>query len=213
MTSGATPKPTGCNECAVRRLALFGPLTAAHVEAMQAHRSEQREVPAGGVIYAQDALLHQSFTVFDGWVMLHRTLSDGRRQVLRFALPGDFIGFQAHPQSPVLHSAQALTPVRVCVFERDELMGMFRQQPELAVQMAWITSRDEAITYDHLLSLGRRPAKERIAQLFLGRPWAHQHPRQPHAARPASGRVGGAAGRAPAHSGSPGTGRHDRLSS
>ncbi len=167
MTSGATPKPTGCNECAVRRLALFGPLTTAHVEAMQAHRSEQREVPAGGVIYAQDALLHQSFTVFDGWVMLHRTLSDGRRQVLRFALPGDFIGFQAHPQSPVLHSAQALTPVRVCVFERDELMGMFRQQPELAVQMAWITSRDEAITYDHLLSLGRRPAKERIAQLFL----------------------------------------------
>ncbi|MCU0935541.1 MAG: Crp/Fnr family transcriptional regulator, partial [Gammaproteobacteria bacterium] len=167
MSNRPKPTPTGCSDCAVRRLALFGPLTPAHVEAMQAHRLEQRGVPAGGLLYAQDALMDESFTVFDGWVMLHRTLSDGRRQVLRFALPGDFIGFHAHSETPSLHSALALTPVRVCVFKHDSLMAMFRQQPELAIQMAWITSRDEAITYDHLMSLGRRPAKERIAQLFL----------------------------------------------
>jgi CRP-like cAMP-binding protein len=134
---------------------------------MQAHRLAQRTVPAGGLLYAQDALLDESFTVFEWWVMLHRTLSDGRRQVLRFALPGDFIGFQAHPQSPILHSAQALTPVRVCVFKHNSLMAMFREQPALAIQMAWIASRDEAITYDHLTSLGRRSAKERVAQLIL----------------------------------------------
>ena len=99
--------------------------------------------------------------------MLHRTLSDGRRQVLRFALPGDFIGFQPDPESPVLHSAQALTAVRVCVFRQDSLMEMFREHPMLAIQMAWIASRDEALAHDHMTSLGRRPAKERIAQLFL----------------------------------------------
>jgi CRP-like cAMP-binding protein len=148
-------------------LALFEPLAAAQLEAMQTHRLEQREYPAGALIYSQDARLDESFTLFQGWVILHRTLSDGRRQVLRFALPGDFIGFQPDPDGPILHSAQALTTVRVCVFKRDALMDMFREHPVLAIQMAWITSRDEAIAHDHLTSLGRRPAKERIAQLFL----------------------------------------------
>jgi CRP-like cAMP-binding protein len=167
MSDTPASNATGCPQCAVRRLALFGPLTPASVQAMQAYRLEQRKVPAGGLIYAEDSLLDESFTVVEGWVMLHRTLSGGRRQVLRLALPGDFLGFQAHPQSPILHSAQALTAVRVCVFKRDSLMAMCREQPVLAIQMAWIASRDEAITYDHLMSLGRRPARERIAQLFL----------------------------------------------
>jgi CRP-like cAMP-binding protein len=167
MTATSTPNPTVCNECPVRRLALFGPLAPAHFEAMKAHRLELREIPAGGLIYSQDSLLDETFTVFGGWVMLHRTLSDGRRQVLRFALPGDFIGFPAHPEQPILSSAQALTTVRVCVFKHDSLMAMFREHPVLAIQMAWMTSRDEAIAHDHLTSLGRRPARERIAQLFL----------------------------------------------
>jgi CRP-like cAMP-binding protein len=167
MTGTPTPNPTPCIECPVRRLALFEPVAAVQLEAMQAHRLEQREYPAGTLIYSQDSRLDESFTLFQGWVILHRTLSDGRRQVLRFALPGDFIGFQPDPDGPILHSAQALTTVRVCAFKRDALMDMFRQHPMLAIQMAWITSRDEAIAHDHLTSLGRRPAKERIAQLFL----------------------------------------------
>jgi len=167
MTGTPSPPPTACTECPVRRLALFEPLPTAQLEAMQAHRLEQRDVPAGGLIYSQDSRLDESYTLFQGWVMLHRTLSDGRRQVLRFALPGDFVGFQPDPDGPILHSAQALTATRVCVFKRESLLEMFREHPVLAIQMAWITSRDEAIAHDHLTSLGRRPAKERITQLFL----------------------------------------------
>jgi len=164
-----TPRanPTQCVACPVRRLALFQPLAGDQLQAMQTHRMEQREIPPGTVLYTQDSHLDESFTLFQGWVMLYRTLGDGRRQVLRFALPGDFLGFQPDPTGPILHSAQALTPVALCVFKRDSLMQMFREHPLLAIQMAWITSRDEATAHDHMTSLGRRPAKERIAQLFL----------------------------------------------
>jgi CRP-like cAMP-binding protein len=154
-------------DCAVRRLALFQPLHAEASAAMQAHRLEQRTLPAGAWLFGQDARLDEAYTLFDGWVMLCRTLDDGRRQILRFALPGDFLGFQPLPNGTVLHSAQALTPVRLCVFKRDSMMAMFREHPELAIQMAGITARDEAVAHDHMTSLGRRPAKERIAHLFL----------------------------------------------
>jgi CRP/FNR family transcriptional regulator, anaerobic regulatory protein len=164
-----TPRsdPTSCVDCPIRGLALFQPLSGEPLKAMQMHRLEQREFAAGTVLYTQDSHLDESYTLFQGWVMLYRTLGDGRRQVLRFALPGDFLGFQPDPTGPILHSAQALTPGTLCVFKRDSLMKMFREHPMLAIQMAWITSRDEATAHDHLTSLGRRPAKERMAQLFL----------------------------------------------
>jgi CRP-like cAMP-binding protein len=151
----------------VRRLALFEPLTAEQLHSMEAHRAEQRQVMPGEFLFRQDTRIDESYTIFEGWVMLHRSLEDGRRQILRFSLPGDFLGFQPSPNTTVLHSAQALTPVTVCVFRRDDLLQVFREHPMLAIQMAWITSRDEATTHEHLLSIGRRPAKERIAHLFL----------------------------------------------
>lgn len=167
MVGTPVETPTRCVECTVRRLALFQPLQAETVTAMQAHRLGQATLPAGAQLFAQDARLDEAYTLFEGWVMLYRTLDDGRRQILRFALPGDFLGFQPLANGTVLHSAQALTPVRLCVFKRERMMAMFRDHPELAIQMAGITARDEALAHDHMTSLGRRPAKERIAQLFL----------------------------------------------
>jgi CRP-like cAMP-binding protein len=148
-------------------MALFEPLSPDQLSAMATHRLEQRHLPAGSMLFRQDTEVDEAYTLFDGWVMLHRTLDEGRRQILRFSLPGDFLGFQPTPHGHILHSAQALTPVTVCVFQRDSLMAMFREHPILAIQMAWITSRDEANAHEHLTSLGRRPAKERIAHLFL----------------------------------------------
>jgi CRP-like cAMP-binding protein len=167
MAGTPVQNATQCSGCPVRRLALFQPLGAAEVSAMQAHRLEQRELAAGALLYGQDTHLEEVYTLFSGWVMLSRTLADGRRQILRFVLPGDVLGFQPSFEGPILHAAQALTPVTVCVFRREALLDMFREYPILAVQMAWISARDEALANDHLLSVGRRPAKERIAQLFL----------------------------------------------
>jgi CRP-like cAMP-binding protein len=167
MPAHAIASPIVCGECPVRRLALFQPLSREELVAMQSHRLEQRTLPAGAVLYAQDSRIDETYTLFQGWAMLHRTLDDGRRQILKFALPGDFLGFQPALDAPVLHSAQALTPVTLCVFKREALMQMFREHPTLAIRMAWITAREEASAHDHLTSLGRRPAKERLAHLFL----------------------------------------------
>jgi len=167
MPATAIADPTQCGGCPVRRLALFEPLSTDQLAAMQAHRLEQRALPAGAVLYSQDSRIDETYTLFQGWVMLHRTLDDGRRQILQFALPGDFLGFQPDLNAPVFHAAQALTPVTLCVFKRESLLQMFREHPMLAIRMAWITARDEAMAHDHLTSLGRRPARERLAHLFL----------------------------------------------
>lgn len=157
-----------CEDCPVRQLALFQPLSPGEVEAIQKFRSEYRVLAPGEAIFRQGEPTLETYTLFSGWAFLYQNLPDGRRQILRFLLPGDFLGFQADMEEGVRgHSAQALTEASVCVFPRGALLKMFRKQSKLGVRLIWLTAQDQAIAHEHLASLGRRNALERVAYLLL----------------------------------------------
>jgi CRP-like cAMP-binding protein len=151
----------------VRRLGLFRPIPEEQLATIQRYRTSQTHQPAGADLYREGERPVDAFTLFEGWVMRYKTLDDGRRIILSFALAGDFLCFQPDLEAPANHSAQAITPVTLCVFPCANLMPMFRSHPELAIQMSWIVARDEAVAHEHLMSVGRRPARERLAHLLL----------------------------------------------
>ena len=134
---------------------------------MENFKSGNLTIPAGVDLYSQDEVCSDLFTLLDGWVFLYQILADGRRQILDFALPGAFLGFQPDLDSPASHSAYGLTDIAVCVFPRKNLFDLFRSHPELALRMAWITARDGALAREHLTNVGRRSARERVAHLLL----------------------------------------------
>ncbi len=158
---------TDCHDCPIRQLALFRPIQTEHLDTVKNIRVAQREVASCAELFREGDRIQESYTLFSGWVMRYKTLEDGRRQILGFALPGDLLCFQPDLGAPNTHSAQTLTTAILCAFPSGDLMRMFRLYPELAIQMSWITSREEAIYHEHLINLGRRPARERIAHLLL----------------------------------------------
>ncbi len=64
------------------------------------------------------------------------------------------------------HSIEALSPVVLCVFQRDRLGELYRQHPDLAYDLTWIAAREERMLDENLLSIGRRSALERAAYLI-----------------------------------------------
>jgi hypothetical protein len=64
------------------------------------------------------------------------------------------------------HSAEALSPMLLCVFERDQLHELYRRHPGLAYDITWLASREEQMLDENLLSVGRRTALERAAYLI-----------------------------------------------
>jgi CRP-like cAMP-binding protein len=44
---------------------------------------------------------------------------------------------------------------------------MHRQQPRLGFNITWLTAHEESLVDEHLLSVGRRSAEERIATLLI----------------------------------------------
>ena len=106
------------------------------------------------------------YTLLSGWAFRYKTLPDGRRQILNYMLPGDLVGLQGSVIGEMQHSVEALSPLVLCVFQRDRLSELFRNHPGLGFDITWLAAQEERMLDDHLLSLGRRTAIERAAYLI-----------------------------------------------
>jgi len=106
------------------------------------------------------------YTVLSGWAFRYKLLHDGRRQILNYVMPGDLAGLQGSLTGEMEHSVEALSPMLLCVFEREQLHELYRNYPGLAYDITWIAAREEQMLDENLLSIGRRSAIERAAYLL-----------------------------------------------
>jgi CRP/FNR family transcriptional regulator len=129
--------------------------------------SRHRFVPAGAELYCEGDEGGDLYLVVEGWVIQYQILSDGRRQILDFALPGSVLGFVS-PSDPVLtHSAESLTGATVAVIPRDRLRELCRSQPDFAVHLISVTAETLNLAFENITDMGRRNARESVAHLLL----------------------------------------------
>jgi CRP-like cAMP-binding protein len=170
-TVSATPLPAGrkvpCEKCPLRAKECLREFTAKELEFMSNFKSGELHVEAGTSILLQGTNSAHLYTVLVGWAFRHKSLPDGRRQILNYALPSDFIGLQGSVNDEMQHSVEALTDVTLCVFPREKLWSLFTDFPTLAFDVTWLAAREEQMLDEGLLSVGRRTAMERIAYLLL----------------------------------------------
>jgi CRP-like cAMP-binding protein len=144
----------------------FRAFTPDELKFVSAFKRGELVAETGAVILAEGAHSAQLFTLLSGWAFRFKMLEDGRRQILNYALPGDLIGLQGSVIGAMEHSVEALSPVVLCVFQRDGLTELYKRQPGLSFDVTWIAAREERMLDEHLLSIGRRTAIERAAYLL-----------------------------------------------
>ncbi len=158
---------TECTQCPIRKLALFQGVAPDRLEWTQKFRDQQFVVPPKVTLYREGSLTDYVYTLFDGWMVMYQTSREGKRQILRFALPGDFLGFQTDQRGMVSHSVSALSESIVCGFPRSRLEEMFKETPSLALRLASMGSRDMNLCQHHQAFRSRKDAYESIAFLLL----------------------------------------------
>ncbi|MBI3198497.1 MAG: helix-turn-helix domain-containing protein [Rhodospirillales bacterium] len=116
-------------------------------------------------VFAAGDPAHYVYNLTEGMVCLSRSLADGRRQILGFLLPGDFIGFEAGETHRC--DAETLTEAKACRFERAVFDGFLQDNPETALRLLRMASSELAQAARHEVLLGRKTAVERIASFLL----------------------------------------------
>ena len=151
----------------MRKSGAFTGIEVKELQFIEAFRTGTLQVQAGGTIIHEQKPNGKLFTLYSGWAFRYKTLSDGRRQILNFLLPGDLIGLQQKFADGAMHGIEAVTDVSLCVFPRDGLWLLFRQYPSLGYDVTWLAARGEGMVDDNLLTTGRRNATERVAMLLM----------------------------------------------
>ncbi|MAW88523.1 MAG: hypothetical protein CMJ42_18545 [Phyllobacteriaceae bacterium] len=158
---------TDCAHCPLRANACYREFSGRELDFVSGFKMGELAVNKGATILVEGAHSAHLFTVLDGIAFRYKLLPDGRRQILNYVMPGDLVGLQGSLMGEMQHTIEALTDVRLCVFERSRLPQLYERHPELAFDITWIAAQEERILDEHLLSVGRRSALERAAYLLV----------------------------------------------
>lgn len=115
-------------------------------------------------IYGEGEPSEFIYQVVSGAVRVYSVLSDGRRQIGAFYLPGDYFGFEAGDFRAM--SAEAVTEARVRIVQRSSHLAVASLDPDLSRELWQATVRELQNARKHLVLLVRR-AEERVASFLL----------------------------------------------
>ena len=154
---------TKCEHCPLRRKEFFVDLTTEETRFMQKFKVGELVVDAGAPILIEGSNSPQLFTALRGMGLRYKTLENGNRQVVNFVFPGDFVGLQAGIMGEMGHSVEATSDMTLCVFDRSGIWDLFRNHPERAFDLTWISAAEEHLLGDTLATVGQQTATEAIA--------------------------------------------------
>jgi len=158
---------TPCTDCPLLDCPGLRQMEPERRREVEAFKQGEISLERGGQVLTQGLRSNEIYTVLSGVLIRFRLMDDGRRQIINFLFPGDLVGLQSMLDEPMTHGVEALTPAQLCVFPRDRFIDFVGQNPDMGYDVIWLAAKEESALEEHLVALGQRNAKERIAYLAL----------------------------------------------
>ncbi|PWW02023.1 CRP-like cAMP-binding protein [Hoeflea marina] len=151
----------------VARLGASVLLTEDEIDYLAAMQASTIDLAKGDEFVRDGEDMRVTFLVHDGWIIRYKMTAAGRRQIIGVSLPGDFIGLHINFSRSSTFNAMALTKARLALVEPERILEIHRRYPILASGLDWMTVRSANILSEHNVSLGARPAPQRILHFML----------------------------------------------
>mgnify|MGYP006267400219 CR=1 FL=1 len=164
-------KGDDCRVCQVRPLGICAVLEPDEWSAIEQISQTVTFQERDTLVSETDPCSH-FYSLTAGVARLIRSLPDGRRQVMGFALPSDFLGLSLGKSWTF--SVEAITPITACRFARHAIIQFVDQKPHFLMRMHEMASAELNLAQDHMVLLGRLTAEEKIGTFLLEmrRRWA-----------------------------------------
>ena len=152
--------------CLAERLSHYVELTGAERASLDRLEAERRHFRRGAVIAREGDPTRELFVVQKGWVQTSILLDNGGRQIMRIGLAGDLIGLTSLAYDEAPETVAALTDATLCPFDRERLAGLLGEHPRLSALLFALNVAERTALADRLASVGRTPARARVASLL-----------------------------------------------
>jgi CRP/FNR family nitrogen fixation transcriptional regulator len=168
-----SPIATGSRSCSMQMHATLASLPRAlslgdlGMSSESKQRVELREFTyrRGSEIYGEREPAEYVYRVLSGAVRSCKWLSDGRRQIGAFHVPGDLFGLENG--SAHRFTTEALVDTSVRMMKRDSLETLAWDDWGVAKTLLDMTTTNLQHAEDHMLLLGRKTSMERVAAFLM----------------------------------------------
>ena len=127
--------------------------------------SRRKHYEAGDTIISDAEPVDFFATIISGTVMLSKTLSDGRHQIVGLQFAPDFVG-RAYSRNNT-YTAEAATGVELCMFPKPAFERLTEEFPGLQHRLFEFTLDELDAAREWMLLLGRKTAVEKVASFLL----------------------------------------------
>jgi CRP/FNR family transcriptional regulator len=135
------------------------------VPADRFERGTIRRIEAKEHVFCDGDARTHVFRIEEGVIALSKLLGDGRRQIIEFAYPGDYIGLGTLREH--IFDAQATCPAKVRCLSASALEQEASRDAALALRLYKAVSAELAAARSLLVSVGQQSAMERLAGFLL----------------------------------------------
>jgi CRP-like cAMP-binding protein len=149
----------------IRNLQRYGDLHGEDQVALAGAFSSVRRLAAGDDVVSDGDRPGQCHVLVEGQTFRHRTLRDGRRQIMSFQAPGDICDLQA-VFLPMDHGVTALTRCELALIPQTRLRELMHSRPALSEALWRANLAEAAVFREWMVGMGRRSAYTRIAHFF-----------------------------------------------
>ena len=121
--------------------------------------------PRRAQIVHEDEAADRLYKVISGTVCTYKVLSDGRRQIGGFYLPGDIFGLECAEGHSL--AAETITNAKILVIRKNVLAALASRNTAMTGHLLLLTARELARVQDRVLLLSSKSAQERVVGFLL----------------------------------------------
>ncbi|MEN8156431.1 MAG: Crp/Fnr family transcriptional regulator [Bacteroidota bacterium] len=122
----------------------------------------------GSVIYQEGARMKGFCCVQKGIAKIFKTGLDGKEQIIRFAKPGDFIGYRsAITNETACTTAEVLETCTLCHIPTTILTELVRSNGDFALALIKLTCKELGEANAYITDIAQKTVKERLAEIVI----------------------------------------------
>jgi CRP-like cAMP-binding protein len=153
----------------ISRLRSLAPISEGDIDFLMRALGPVERFASGTELLREGEIIPGPRYILEGWALRTRYLSDGRRQIFGFVLPGDAIGLCEREQPLALTNIVTCTPLTLCDASaaRHACLGINAGFPQITRAHQRATALGEAYLLHQIIRIGRQTAYERLVHLIL----------------------------------------------
>ena len=161
------PDLLNCDSCSIRTHPLFRHLNEEELQDIFFNKITETH-KRGSIIYQEGNRMKGFYCVQSGIVKIYKTGFDGKEQIIRFAKPGDLIGYRSVVSNePACTTTEVIEESILCHIPTNILLHLVKTNGNFAVELMKLTCKELGEANSYITDIAQKTVKERLAEILI----------------------------------------------